>query len=154
MGSNEYILKLKEECADIKEAFGDYDEWGMDKEEDNTEDLMERISDREIFVDYDEWNDGQYYDYNEIDIEMYDKMIEIERKKAFDKERNIRRDKKGRLNKGAQLAKKDSCNKSRIWSLYCEGVSIKKIMTYMGCSQATAYKAIKEFKDVHRGQLF
>ena len=105
---------------------------------------MEGISDADIFADYDEWDEDCYYD-DETIIKM--------QKEYFDGKRNISRDRKGRLNKGARLAEKDNCNKDSIISLYNDGMSVKKIAAYKRCSQATVYNAVKAFKKKD-GQLF
>ena len=127
--------------ADI---FADYDEWDTGVDSKGYGSDMEGISDADIFADYDEWDEDCYYD-DETIIKM--------QKEYFDGKRNISRDRKGRLNKGARLAEKDNCNKDSIISLYNDGMSVKKIAAYKRCSQATVYNAVKAFKKKD-GQLF
>lgn len=88
------------------------------------------------------------------DTEMYfdDEWIIREQKKAererFEKLHNIKRDKRGRLNMGALLAKKDCCNEDEIWLRYMSGMSVKQIVDCMGCSKSTVYNVIKKHKEV------
>ena len=128
--------ELKELFADIKEIFVDYDDW--DKEED-TGDSTNDIYYEEIFDDYEPY-DSLYWD----------NMIEIGMKEVFNRERNIRRDKKGRLNKGAQLAKGSGYDKWNIWEMKKNGMSNNEIMEVTGCSRPTiynAYNAIEKLRE-------
>ena len=77
-------------------------------------------------------------------------MIEIGMKEAFNRERNIRRDKKGRLNKGAQLAKGSGYDKWNIWQMKKNGMSNNEIMEVTCCSRPTiynAYNAIEKLRE-------
>lgn len=79
-----------------------------------------------------------------------DEWIIREQRKAqreqFEKLHNIKRDKRGRLNAGALLAKKDCCNEDMIWLRYASGMSPKQIVDCMGCSKSTVYNVIKKYK--------
>lgn len=67
-------------------------------------------------------------------------------RKKFEELRNIERDSKGRLNKGAKLAKKDSCNESRIYLMYEIGATVKEIVAYCGCSKSVVYRVLAKHK--------
>lgn len=97
------------------------------------------IKDSDIFVDY-----GEYEDY--IDYEWVDKECERQRKEEWDKKHNVHRDKRGRLNKGALLASKDSCNEKGILLRYDSGMSVKEIVDCMECSKSTVYNIIKKHR--------
>ena len=45
-------------------------------------------------------------------------LSEEDKRKEFEELNNIKRDSKGRLNKGAKLAKKDSCNETKIYLIW------------------------------------
>lgn len=135
--------ELKELFADIKEIFVDYDDWDKEEEEEDTGDSTNDIYYEEIFDDY-EPEDTLY------DSLYWDNMIEIGMKEAFNRERNIRRDKKGRLNKGAQLAKGSGYDKWNIWEMKKNGMSNNEIMEVTGCSRPTiynAYNAIEKLRE-------
>lgn len=68
------------------------------------------------------------------------------RHKEFEDKRNIKRDSKGRLNKGAALAKKDSCNEKGILLRYQGGMTVKEIVECMGCSKSTVYNVLSKNK--------
>lgn len=70
-----------------------------------------------------------------------------QRNEKFENDRNIKRDKRGRLNRGARLAKKDNCNEAEIWRLHMKGMSAQKIAADMDCSKSTVYNAIKKGKE-------
>lgn len=78
--------------------------------------------------------------------EDIDAWIEYEKRKEFEASRNIKRDKRGRLNKKAVLAKKDNCDKIGILLRYKGGMSVKEIVQCMGCSKSTVYNVIKKYK--------
>lgn len=100
---------------------------------------MKDIKDSDIFADYEEQFD--YWDAETVDIE-----IERLRKENEDKKRNVHRDKRGRLNHGARLAEKDSCNKDKIMRWYGMGMSVAEIVECMGCSKSTVYNVISKHK--------
>ena len=68
------------------------------------------IKDSDIFDDYEEQRDYIDEEWVDREIEKQRKELAEQRKKEWDKKHNIYRDKRGRLNKGALLASKDSCN--------------------------------------------
>lgn len=78
--------------------------------------------------------------------EEQDAASEDGRRKKFEELRNIERDSKGRLNKGAKLAKKDTCNKLRIYMMHEMGATVKEIVTYYGCSKSTVYRVLAKHK--------
>jgi DNA invertase Pin-like site-specific DNA recombinase len=85
--------------------------------------------------------------YEYMDDDDINRLIKEEQRRQFEEKRNIYRDEKGRLNKGAQLNHKESCNSDRIWLMYCSGMSIDEIMKIMKCSRSSAYRIIKKNKD-------
>lgn len=85
--------------------------------------------------------------WNTASDEEIDALIRIERRKVFDKKHNIKRDKRGRLNSGALLAKKDNCNENAILLRYMSGMTVKEIVECMGCSKSTVYNVIKNYKE-------
>ena len=88
-----------------------------------------------------------YFTDEYMDEEHIDRLIKEEQRRQFEEQRNIDRDEKGRLNKGARLAHKESCNEIKIWLMYCAGMSVKEIMEYMKCSRTSVYRIIKKNKD-------
>lgn len=68
------------------------------------------------------------------------------RHKEFEDKRNIKRDSKGRLNKGSALAKKDICDKKGILLRYQSGMTVKEITECMGCSKSTVYNVLSKNK--------
>ena len=97
------------------------------------------IKDSDIFEDFEEQEDY-------IDYEWVDKECERQRKEEWDKKHNVHRDKRGRLNKGALLASKDSCNEQSILLRYDSGMSVKEIVNCMECSKSTVYNVLKKHK--------
>lgn len=103
---------------------------------------------------------SEYFDYDwteDLSDEEYIRLQEEgikERKKEREKEHNVIRDKRGRLNKGARLAEKESCNENEIWSMYTEGNTVKEIVSFLGCSKSTAYNIIKRRRDVKMYLLY
>ncbi|MCM1223298.1 MAG: helix-turn-helix domain-containing protein [Lachnospiraceae bacterium] len=96
------------------------------------------------------------YDYGEVygewlgtlsDEEFYRFMKEAYRD-SWEKERNVKRDKLGRLNKGARIAQKSQCSKEKILAVYREGKSVKEIASRCMCSKSTVYNVLKEHKDM------
>ena len=67
-------------------------------------------------------------------------------RKKFEELRNIERDSKGRLNKGAKLAKKSSCNESKIYLMHEAGATVKEIVAYYGCSKSAVYRVLAKHK--------
>ena len=84
------------------------------------------------------------------DEDTVDRLIrreqEKEERRKFEEKRNIKRDKHGKLNKGALLALKDCCDKDKIWQLHCSGKTVKRIVEIMGCSKSTVYNVLKMHK--------
>lgn len=72
--------------------------------------------------------------------------MNISERFEFEARRNIHRDKKGRLNKGAQLAKKIKCDEYMIRRLYKEDIPVRTITLLLGCSKSTVYNVIKQYK--------
>lgn len=98
------------------------------------------------------FSDSMWFFDNMSDEEMslFDEMLFREHRKTtrekFEKQHNIKRDKRGRLNKGALLAKKDTCNEDKIWLRYKAGMTVGEIVEVMGCSKSTVYNVIKKRK--------
>lgn len=67
-------------------------------------------------------------------------------RKKFEEIRNIKRDSKGRLNKGALLAKKNSCDGSKIYLMHEMGATVKEIVEHYGCSKSAVYRILAEHK--------
>lgn len=87
----------------------------------------------------------EYYSDEELDA-----IIKEDIKKEFNRKRNIRRDEKGRLNKGAKLAKKDACNEQKIIMWLRMGFSVKEIVEALGCSKSTVYRVKKQYEEKKR----
>lgn len=79
--------------------------------------------------------------------EEFDAMIEEGNKKEFNSKRNIKRDKKGRLNQGAKLAQKDSCDEYKIKTYLRWGFSVKDIVGLLGCSKSVVYRVRKKYME-------
>lgn len=82
-------------------------------------------------------------------MEQQEKQVtfsEEDTKKKFDELRNIKRDSKGRLNKGAKLAKKDTCNETKIYLMHELGATVKEIVAYYGCSKSVVYRVLAKHK--------
>lgn len=75
-----------------------------------------------------------------------DTFSEEDTKKNFEELRNIKRDNKGRLNKGAKLAKKDSCNEMKIYLMHELGATVKEIVEHYGCSKSVVYRVLAKHK--------
>ena len=73
------------------------------------------------------------------------KKEEAEKEKSFDEKHNIKRDSKGRLNKGALLAKKEAYNEAKIYLLFAAGASAKEIVEHSACSKSTVYRIISKY---------
>lgn len=118
----------------------------FDGYEGNDSDIHDEISDDfmgedgslydEMFDDYEEWGLDVY-------DEVFQKMADMEIIKHENEVRNIHRDKRGRLNKGALLASKYNCNKEDILRMYDSGMTVKQIVECMGCSKSAVYNATK-----------
>lgn len=78
--------------------------------------------------------------------EQMEEAIEKGKQEQYKEKRNIKRDGKGRLNKGSALAKKDSCNVEGILLRHISGMAVKEIVECMGCSKSTVYNAIKKHR--------
>lgn len=74
------------------------------------------------------------------------KEIKKGKRKQFEEEHNIDRDAKGRLNKGAVLAKKDNCDELSIIIRYKRGMPAKEIAKDLNCSKSTVYSVISKYK--------
>ena len=68
------------------------------------------------------------------------------KRKQFEEEHNIDRDAKGKLNKGARLAQKDSCDELSILLRYKSGMPAKEIVNDLKCSKSTVYAVISKYK--------
>lgn len=76
-----------------------------------------------------------------------DEEVEVLLDEQYKKQLNIKRDEKGRLQKGVTLARKRSCDDTEIWQLYSErNYSVKEIVELKGCSKSTVYNVIKKHK--------
>ena len=84
---------------------------------------------------------------NEYYPDEYDLFFDMDKveKLAFDSERNIERDSKGRLNKGSRLAQKDNCNEYSIKAYLGLGYSVKRIVAMLHCSKSTVYRVKKQY---------
>ncbi len=96
------------------------------------------------------FGDGSdYYDtWSDISEEEHELLLKDIYREAQEKKRNVNRDKRGRLNKGARLAQKDSCSIKKIWSLYQTDMTVKEIVNHLGCSKSTVYNVVKERKAI------
>ena len=107
---------------------------------------MVEIKDSDIFEDYEKQYDYIDEEWVDREIEKQRKEKEQERKKEWDKKHNIHRDERGRLNKGALLANKDSCNEKEILQWYDSGMPVKEIVDCMNCSKSMVYNVIKKHR--------
>ena len=73
-------------------------------------------------------------------------LSEEDKRKKFEELQNIKRDSKGRLNKGARLAKKTSCNETKIYLMYELGATVKEIIEMYGCSKSVVYRVLAKHK--------
>lgn len=98
------------------------------------------------------FNDNMWFlaGMSEEALARFDERLFREQKKAdrerFEEQHNIKRDKRGRLNKGALLAKKETCDEVKIWLRYMSGMTVGQIVDVMGCSKSTVYNVIKKRK--------
>lgn len=92
-------------------------------------------------------NTDMNYCFEYMDNDDIDRLIKEEQRRQFEEKRNICRDKKGRLNEGARLNHKESCNSVKIWLMYCSGMSIDEITECMKCSRTSVYRIVKDYKD-------
>lgn len=104
---------------------------------------MDDIKDSDIFGDYEEWETCVDYEFY-MDPEYCDREMKRQYKIDWNKKRNIVRDKRGRLNKGALLAKKDNCNEEKILHRYEKGLQVKEIVEELGCSKTTVYRVLNK----------
>jgi DNA invertase Pin-like site-specific DNA recombinase len=86
---------------------------------------------------------------NEYYPDEYDLFFDMDKveKLAFDSERNVKRDSKGRLNKGSRLAQKDNCNEYSIKAYLGLGYSVKRIVAMLHCSKSTVYRVKKQYDE-------
>ncbi len=86
---------------------------------------------------------SQVSEESQLTDEEVDALSDKEYKKFFD----IGRDERGRIKKGAVIARKRSCDEDDIWFLYKKwGLSVKEIVEERGCSKSTVYNVIKKYK--------
>lgn len=78
--------------------------------------------------------------------EELDAVSEDGGRKKFEELRKIKRDGKGRLNKGALLAKKESCNELKIYLMHEAGATVKEIVAYYGYSKSVVYRVLAKHK--------
>lgn len=76
-----------------------------------------------------------------------DEEIALYNDEQYKKKLNLARDEKGRLKKGATIARKRICDEEDLWSLYSGGYTVKKIIELRGCSKSTVYNVIKKYKE-------
>lgn len=87
---------------------------------------------------------GYYNSWNDISEEEHELVLKAAYREEQEKKRNVNRDKRGRLNKGARLAQKDSCKADKILSLYQNGMTVREIVDQLRCSKSTVYNVLKE----------
>ena len=76
-----------------------------------------------------------------------DEEIALYNDEQYKKKLNLARDEKGRLKKGATIARKRICDEEDLWWLYSKGYTVKEIIELRGCSKSTVYRVIKEHKE-------
>ena len=76
-----------------------------------------------------------------------DEEIALYNDEQYKKKLNLARDEKGRLKKGATIARKRICDEEDLWSLYSGGYTVKEIIELRGCSKSTVYNVIKKYKE-------
>lgn len=132
-----------------------YETWITQNTEYNVNDEKSKSGfDRELECDCETLEDGlrQYLSgcqeyYTEWQPPT-DEEIEAWEDEEYKKKINISRDEKGRLHKGAMIAKKRSCDEKEIWRLYNTGrYTVKDIVGLKGCSKSTVYNVIKKYKE-------
>ena len=84
---------------------------------------------------------GQYYS------PPTDEEIDLYNDEQYKKKLNLARDEKGRLKKGATIARKRICDEEDLWWLYSKGRTVKEIIELRGCSKSTVYNVIKKYKE-------
>ena len=87
---------------------------------------------------------GDYYDY-EYD-ESDDDWLLREQIRYSEEKRGIRRDRKGRLKKGSQLAKRYDNKEVDIWLRYSAGMTPAQIIKTTRYSKSSVYDVIKKKK--------
>ena len=80
-----------------------------------------------------------------------DEEIALYNDEQYKKKLNLARDEKGRLKKGATIARKRICDEEDLWSLYSGGYTVKEIIELRGCSKSTVYNVIKKYKEKEKG---
>ena len=76
-----------------------------------------------------------------------DEEIALYNDEQYKKKLNLARDEKGRLKKGATIARKRICDEEDLWLLYSGGCTVKEIIELRGCSKSTVYNVIKKYKE-------
>lgn len=80
-----------------------------------------------------------------------DEEIALYNDEQYKKKLNLARDEKGRLKKGATIARKRICDEEDLWWLYSKGRTVKEIIELRGCSKSTVYNVIKKYKEKEKG---
>ena len=87
------------------------------------------------------------YEYQYSENPTTDEEIALHDDEEYKKKLNLARDEKGRLKKGATIARKRICDEEDLWSLYSGGCTVKEIIELRGCSKSTVYNVIKKYKE-------
>ena len=87
------------------------------------------------------------YDYEYQCSPPTDEEIALYNDEQYKKKLNLARDEKGRLKKGATIARKRICDEEDLWLLYSGGYTVKEIIELRGCSKSTVYNVIKKYKE-------
>ena len=87
------------------------------------------------------------YDYEYQCSPPTDEEIALYNDEQYKKKLNLARDEKGRLKKGATIARKRICDEEDLWWLYSMGCTVKEIIELRGCSKSTVYNVIKKYKE-------
>ena len=120
----------------------EYDVWYWDTDDNSFDEDIDELPDDSYYL-----NDNRSC----ADLDGWDWPTEEEHRRQvreeFEKRRNIKRDEKGRLNKGAKLAHKDRCNEWVIINYYVGGLSVKEIVKATGAGKSTIYNMIKKYKE-------
>ena len=87
------------------------------------------------------------YEYQYSENPTTDEEIALHDDEEYKKKLNLARDEKGRLKKGATIARKRICDEEDLWWLYSMGCTVKEIIELRGCSKSTVYNVIKKYKE-------
>ena len=87
------------------------------------------------------------YEYQYSENPTTDEEIALHDDEEYKKKLNLARDEKGRLKKGATIARKRICDEEDLWWLYSKGRTVKEIIELRGCSKSTVYNVIKKYKE-------